>query len=155
MQPQAWFESCPPSFTEMPDGVSWVFLAAPGSPIFSFLFLKAFSQYKTKWLWLPDPSDGDFREKKNKKVVKSDTYYIHTRGNTLGELETLSKLRRHVLEEQEEEEEMLLHTLGFLQPALCSAIAYIHTQIMLYQPLLAVMYGVRRWSFILNEEISN
>lgn len=34
--------------------------------------------------------------------------------------------------------------MDFLQPALCSAIAYIYTQIMLYQPLLVIMYGVRR-----------
>lgn len=43
--------------------------------------------------------------------------------------------------EEQEEEEMLLHSLrvstGFLQPALGSAIVYIHTQIMLCQPLQA------------------
>lgn len=33
------FKSCPPSFfSEMPNGISWGFSAAPGSPIFSFLF---------------------------------------------------------------------------------------------------------------------
>lgn len=43
--------------------------------------------------------------------------------------------------EEQEEEEMLLHSLGvsigFLQSAVSSAIVYIHTQIMLYQPLQA------------------